>query len=66
MLFNGCETWFLTLREEQVFQNKVFRKLFRSRKDEIIGEFRKLHNAELHALYSLPNIIKNLKSRRLS
>ena len=64
----GCETWSLTLREEhrlRVFQNKVFRKIFWSKKDEITVEWRKLHNAELHALYSSLNIIRSLKSRRL-
>ena len=63
-----CETWSLTLREEhrlQVFKNKVLRKIFGAKRDENTGEWRKLHNAELHALYSSPNIIRNLKSRRL-
>ena len=61
----GCETWSLTLREEhrlRVFENKVLRKIFGAKKDKIAGEWRKLHNAELH---SSPNIIRNLKSRRL-
>ena len=44
---------------------KYFRKIFGAKRDEITGEWRKLHNAELHALYSSPNIIRNLKSRRL-
>ena len=48
-----------------MFENKVLRKLFGAKRDEITGEWRKLHNSELHALYSLPNIIRNLKSRRL-
>ncbi|KAJ4450901.1 hypothetical protein ANN_02335 [Periplaneta americana] len=64
----GCETWTLTLREEQrlrVFENKVLRKIFGAKRDEVTGEWRKLHNAELHALYSSPNIIRNIKSRRL-
>ena len=47
-----------------MLENKVLRKIFRSKRDEIIGEWRKLHNAELHALYSSPNIIRNFKSRR--
>ena len=47
----------------RVFENKVLRKIFGAKRDEITGEWRKLHNAELHALYSLPNIIRNLKSR---
>ena len=64
----GCETWSLTLREEhrlRVFVNKVLWKIFEAKKDEITGEWRKLHNAELYALYSSPNIIRSLKSRRL-
>ena len=64
----GCETWSLTLREEhrlRVFENKLLRKIFGAKKDEITREWRKLHNAELHALYSSPNIDRNLKSRRL-
>ena len=57
----GCETWSLTLKEEhrlRVFENKVLRKIFGVKKDEITGECRKLHNAELHAFYSSPNIIR--------
>ncbi|KAJ4430346.1 hypothetical protein ANN_22562 [Periplaneta americana] len=64
----GCETWTLTLREEQrlrVFENKVLRKIFGAKRDEVTGEWRKLHNAELHALYTSPDIIRNIKSRRL-
>ncbi|KAJ4445670.1 hypothetical protein ANN_12354 [Periplaneta americana] len=64
----GCESSTLTLREERrlrVFENKVLRKIFVAKRDEITGERRKLHNAELHALYSSPDIIRNIKSRRL-
>ncbi|KAJ4448406.1 hypothetical protein ANN_10422 [Periplaneta americana] len=64
----GFETWTLTLREEhrlRVFENKVLRKIFGDKRDEVTGEWRKLHNAELHALYSSPDIIRNIKSRRL-
>ncbi|KAJ4448683.1 hypothetical protein ANN_00073 [Periplaneta americana] len=64
----GCETWTLTLREEhrlKVFENKVLRKIFGAKRDEVTGEWRKLHNAELHTLYSSPDIIRNIKSRRL-
>ncbi|KAJ4425769.1 hypothetical protein ANN_27392 [Periplaneta americana] len=64
----GCETWTLTLREDErlrVFENRVLRKIFGAERDEITGEWRKLHNAELHALYSLPDIIRNIKSRCL-
>ena len=49
----------------RVTDNKVLGKIFRAKRDEIIGEWRKLHKAELHALYSSPNIIRNVKSRRL-
>ena len=48
-----------------MFENKVLRKIFGAKKDEITGEWRKLLNAGLHALYSYPNIIRSLKSRRL-
>ncbi|KAJ4427781.1 hypothetical protein ANN_25434 [Periplaneta americana] len=61
----GCETWTLALREEhrlRVFENKILRKIFGDKRD---GEWRKLHNTELHALYSSPDIIRNIKSRRL-
>ena len=56
------------MREEhilRVFENSVLRKIFGAKKDEITGEWTKLHNAELHALYSSPNIIRNVKWRRL-
>ena len=49
----------------RVFENKVLRKTFGAKKDENTGEWRKLHNAELHELYSSPNIIRNLKWRLL-
>ncbi|KAJ4438690.1 hypothetical protein ANN_14637 [Periplaneta americana] len=55
----GCETWTLTLREEQrlrVFENKFPRKIFGAKRDEVTGEWRKLHNTELQALYSSPDI----------
>ena len=48
-----------------MFENKVLRKIFGAKKHEITREWRKLHNAELHALYSSPNIIRSHKSRRL-
>ena len=46
-------------------KNKVLREIFGAKRDKITGEWRKLYNAELHALYYLPNIIRSLKSRRL-
>jgi hypothetical protein len=64
----GCVTWSLTLREEcwlRVFENKVLRRIFGPKRDEVTGEWRRLHNKELYALYSSPNIIGVIKSRRL-
>jgi hypothetical protein len=65
----GCETWSLTLREEcrlRVFENKVLRRIFGPKRDEVTGEWRRLHNKELYALYSSPStIIRVIKSRRL-
>ena len=48
-----------------MFENKVLRKIFGAKRYEVTGEWRKLHNTELHVLYYSPNIIRNLKSRRL-
>jgi hypothetical protein len=65
VILYGCETWSLTLREEhrlRVFENRVLRRIFGPRRDEVTGDWRKLHNEELHNLYSLPNIIRMIKS----
>jgi hypothetical protein len=62
----GCETWSLTLREEhrlRVFENRVLRRIFGPKRDEVMGDWRKLHNEELHNLYSSPN--RMIKSRRI-
>jgi hypothetical protein len=64
----GCETWYLTLREEhrlRVFENRVLRRLFGPKRDEATGEWRTVHSGELHNLYSLPDIIRQIKSRRM-
>ena len=64
----GCETWSLTLREERklrVFENRVLRKIFGPRRNEVMGEWRRLHNEELNDLYSSPNIVWVKKSRRM-
>ena len=56
----GCETWSLILREERrlrVFENGVLRRVFGPQKEEVTGEWRKLHNEELNELYCLPNIM---------
>ena len=63
-----CETWSLTLREERrlrVFENRVLRRVFGPKWDEATEEWRKLHNEELSDLYSLPNIVQVVKSRRM-
>jgi hypothetical protein len=64
----GCETWYLTLREEhrlRVFENRVLRRIFGPKRDEVMGEWRKLHIEELHNLYSSADIIRQVKSRRM-
>ena len=64
----GCDTWSLTLREERklrVFQNMVLRRIFGPRRDEVTGEWRRLHNEELNDLYSSPNIVRVIKWRRM-
>jgi hypothetical protein len=64
----GCETWFLTLRKEhklRVFENSVLRRIFEPKRDGVTGGWRKLHNEELHNLYSSPSIIRIIKSRRM-
>ena len=60
----GCETWLLTLREERrlrVFENRVLRRVFGPKRDEVTGEWRKLHYKEMNDLYSLPNIVRMVK-----
>ena len=59
----GCETWPLTLGEERKL--RVLRKIFRPRRDEVMGEWRRLHNEELNDSYSSPNIVRVIKSRRM-
>jgi hypothetical protein len=64
----GCETWSLTLEEEhrlRVFENWVLRRIFGPKRDEVMGEWQKLHNKELHNLYSSLDITKQIRSRRM-
>jgi hypothetical protein len=65
----GFETRSLTLREKhrvKVLENRVLRRIFGSKRDGVTGEWRRLHNEELYALYSSPNINRVIKSRRMS
>jgi hypothetical protein len=52
-------------RRLNVFENRVLRRVFGPKRDQVIGEWRKLHNEELNDLYSLPNIVRVVKSRRM-
>jgi hypothetical protein len=60
----GCEIWYLIVREVyrlRMFEERVLRKIFVAKRDEVAGEWRKLPNEELHNLYSSPSIIKVIK-----
>jgi hypothetical protein len=64
----GCETWSLIVREERrvrVFENRVLRRIFDPKRDEVTGEWKKLHSGEIHNLYSSQDIIRQIKSRRM-
>ena len=63
----GFETWSLTLREERrlrVFENRMLRRIFGPKMDEVTREWRRIHEEELYAVYSSPNIIQMVKSKR--
>jgi len=64
----GCETWSLTLREERrlrVFENRVLRRIFGPKRDEVTGEWSKLHNEKLNNLYCSPTIVRVIKSSKM-
>ena len=64
----GCETWSLTLRKEyrlRAYENRVLRRIFGPRREEVTGEWRKLHNKQLNDLYCSPNIVRVIKSRTM-
>jgi hypothetical protein len=65
----GCETWSLSLREEhrlRVFENRVLRRIFGSKRDEVMGGWRKLHNEELRDLYYSPSLRISCQAETLS
>jgi hypothetical protein len=65
----GCETWSLTVKVEhklRVFENRVLRRIFGPKRDGVTGGWRKLHNEEPHNLHSSSNIIRIIKSRRMT
>jgi hypothetical protein len=68
VILYGCETWSLTVRKEhklRVFENRVLRRIFGPKRDVVTGGWRKLHNEELHNVYSSSSIIRIIKSRRM-
>jgi hypothetical protein len=68
VILYGCETWSLIVREEHkltVFENRVLRGIFGPKRDGVMGGWKKLHNEELHNLYSSPSIIRIIKSWRM-
>jgi len=67
VVLDGCETWSLALREERrlrFFENRVMRRIFGPKRDEVTGEWRKLHNEELNGMYFSPSNIRVFKSRK--
>jgi hypothetical protein len=69
LVLYGCENWAATLKEEhrlRVFENRVLRGIFGPKRDEVTGEWSKLHSVELHNLHPSPDIIRQNKSRKMS
>jgi hypothetical protein len=63
-VFYECETWSLTLREDRklrVFENRVLRELFGPKRDDVAGDWRRLHNQELDDMYFSPNTFSVIK-----
>jgi len=68
VVFYGCESWSLSLREERrlrVFEDWGLKRIFGPKRDEVTREWRKLHNEELNVLYCSPNFVRVIKSRRI-
>jgi hypothetical protein len=68
LVLYGCKTLSLTLREEHrvgVFENRVLKRIIRPKRDKVTGGWRKLHDEELHGLYSYPSIVMVIKARRM-
>jgi hypothetical protein len=68
LILYGCENWSLTLREEhrqEMFDDRVLRRIFGPKRHDVTGEWRKVHNKELQDLYSSPSIIRIIKARRM-
>jgi hypothetical protein len=64
----GCETWFITLREEhkmRVFENRVLRRIFGSKREEVGGGWKRLRSEKLHNLYTSPGIIRVIMANRI-
>jgi hypothetical protein len=68
VILYGCETWSVVPREEhtvRVFEDRFLRRIFGPKRNEVLGEWKKLHNEKLHRLYSSPDIKRQMKSRHM-
>jgi hypothetical protein len=69
VILYGCETWFLILKEKQRlrgYENRVLRRVFRHKREEVVGGWRRLHNVELHNFCASPDIIRTFNSSRMT